>query len=354
MCTRVFNNWDSAYLATARNMDWMFILPTSLFVFEKGLKKSGLEPVSELGAIASEKTRNPLTWTSSYDSVVAMVGDDSSGWAASDGMNAMGLVANVLYDSGATYGKSVCKNKKQLSVLRWLQYVLDKFVLVKEVVDVFSKQEIQILGAEVPNSEGKTAALHLMVSDISGDSAIIEVNNGTFRIYHSADYRVVTNEPSYEEQLKINDYWLWQWSDKNSHPSHTIPGGPYSTDRFERAAFYLNHLDLPNDEHDALAQARSVAASASVPLGYNFISSASPNISNTLWTTVAAHRSQTYYFCNARTPHVAWVELANFKFESPVSAFTLISENPSGEYINSTRNGKLNKHFEPTEDPFKK
>ncbi|WP_275557286.1 linear amide C-N hydrolase [Pseudoalteromonas sp. J010] len=352
MCTRVFNNWDGANLATARNMDWMFTLPTSLFVFEKGLKKSGLEPISALSA-KIEAHHNPLTWTSSYDSVVAMVGDDCSGWAASDGMNSVGLVANVLYDSGASYGKLDCK-KKQLSVLRWLQYVLDKFVLVKEVVDTFNKQDIQIVGAEVPNSEGKTAALHLIISDISGDSAIIEVNDGLFNIYHSAAYRVATNEPSYTAQLKINDYWLWQWSEKNNYPSHTIPGGPYSTDRFERATFYLNHLDTPKDEHDAVAQARTVAANASVPYGYNFISSASPNISNTLWTSIAAHRSQVYYFCNARTPHIAWVNLANFKFETPVSAFTLIHQAPSGNFVNSSRNGKLNKHFEAAVDPFKK
>ena len=41
MCTRVFNNKDKNYLATARNMDWMEELRTTLYVFDKGLKKEG-------------------------------------------------------------------------------------------------------------------------------------------------------------------------------------------------------------------------------------------------------------------------------------------------------------------------
>ena len=102
MCTRVFNNWNSNYLVTARNMDWMFTLSTSLFIFDKGLKKTGIE-VPNNPNLSDTEYDNPLNWTSSYKSVVAMVGDDCNGWTASDGMNEMGLVANVLYDYGTTY-----------------------------------------------------------------------------------------------------------------------------------------------------------------------------------------------------------------------------------------------------------
>ncbi|WP_462172191.1 hypothetical protein [Pseudoalteromonas xiamenensis] len=67
-------------------MDWMFVLPTSLFVFEKGLKKIGISSTKP------EERAKALKWQSSYRSVVAMVGDDCNGWASSDGMNEMNLL----------------------------------------------------------------------------------------------------------------------------------------------------------------------------------------------------------------------------------------------------------------------
>ena len=48
MCTRVLNNKDKNYLATARNMDWMEELRTTLYVFDKGLKKEGQKVTKDL------------------------------------------------------------------------------------------------------------------------------------------------------------------------------------------------------------------------------------------------------------------------------------------------------------------
>ncbi|TMP37586.1 linear amide C-N hydrolase [Pseudoalteromonas rubra] len=346
MCTRVFNNRQRDYLATARNMDWMYPLPTSFFAFDKGLGKTGLSE-------ADGSTADALKWCSAYSSVVAMVGDDSSGWAASDGLNSMGLAANVLYDSGASYGQaSVSERKKQLSVLRWVQYVLDNFVFVKDVVKAFNKQDILLVGAAVPNSDGKPAQLHLSVSDVTGNSAIIEVVDGVFVCYENTAYQVMTNEPSFDKQLKINDYWTWQWSNENTNPSHTIPGGAFSTDRFERATFYLNHMDEPTSVDDALAQARTVAANASVPLGYNFTVSDSPNISNTLWSTYVSHSELAYYFSNARTLNVIWFDLANADFREPVQKLDLIKVLSSGVIENHNYDGKINALMEATIDPY--
>ncbi|WP_125562888.1 linear amide C-N hydrolase [Pseudoalteromonas rubra] len=346
MCTRVFNNGQRDYLATARNMDWMYPLPTSFFAFDKGLSKTGL---AESDGCMDEA----LKWCSAYSSIVAMVGDERSGWAASDGLNSMGLVANVLYDSGASYGQASFRaHKKQLSVLRWVQYVLDNFVFVKEVVKAFSKQDILLVGAAVPNSDGKPAQLHLSVSDVTGNSAIIEVVDGEFICYESSAYQIMTNEPSFDKQLKINDYWAWQWSAENSNPSHTIPGGAFSTDRFERATFYLHHMDEPTNIDDALAQARTVAANASVPLGYNFTVSDSPNISNTLWSTYASHSEPAYYFSNARTLNVVWFDLANADFEAPVQKLDLITVSKSGTVENHHFDGKINALMTAAIDPY--
>ena len=53
-----------------------------------------------------------------------MVGETDN-FAASDGMKSEGPVANVLYANGTDYEIVNNKNTKQLSVLRWVQYLLD-------------------------------------------------------------------------------------------------------------------------------------------------------------------------------------------------------------------------------------
>lgn len=344
MCTRVFNNFNLEFLATARNMDWEVELPTSLFVFKKGLSKTG----------TATPSTNSLRWTSDYDSVVSMVGTSEAGYATSDGINSQGLVANVLYDSNANYGKTN-PDDKQLDVLRWAQFVLDTCSMVEDVVALFSsdaKEKIQLVGSKVPASP-KPATLHLSVSDKSGDSAILEAVDSGYKIYHNTSYRVMTNEPSYETQLLLNNYWLWQWSTENKFPSHTIPGGPFPSDRFERASFYLNHLEEPSTMKEALTQAKSVVANASVPVAFNCqVNSDSPNVAQTLWSTISDHNHQKYYFANARTPDVMWIALNTIGSLPPASKLDVVIQKGNDIFENVSMNGLVNDCLKVTSDPF--
>jgi penicillin V acylase-like amidase (Ntn superfamily) len=369
MCTRLFNNRHLEYLTTARNMDWATPLPTSLFVFQSGLEKSPFEDVE-----AGDYT--PWTWTSEYSSVIAMVGENDN-FAASDGMNSQGLVANVLYANGTDYEIVNNKNTKQLSVLRWVQYVLDTCACVKDVVQAFEHNQIELIGATVPGSD-KPAAIHLSVSDKIGESAIFEVykddadSPATFHIHYSGNLEdqsdviqntpcnVMTNEPSFDIQLKLNDYWLWQWSDRNDFPSRTIPGGPFPSDRFERATFYYNQLiDSESTDHiiytmditESLSQSKSIVANASVPIGMGGFPG-HPNIAPTIWTTLANHMDLVYYFGNARTPN-----LINVKMNEPMPKFDtlqldLVIEKEK-KFININYDGCVNSNLNESTDPFR-
>lgn len=345
MCTRVFNNRNNQYLTTARNMDWKNQLPTSLFAFEKGLKKTGMPG----------DNKRALTWKSQYSSIVTMVGEEADGLAAADGINSMGLVANVLYDTGASYAINdsdhLSDKPNQLSVLRWLQYVLDNFVFAEEVVEALERQDITLVGAKVPNSGDSPATLHLSVSDMAGDSAIVEIRNGQFICYRNSTYRVMTNQPDFDTQLKLNEYWLYQWSDENVYPSHTIPGGPFSTDRFERTTFNINYLDRPDSMSESLAQVKSIAANASVPIGFNLKVENNPNISPTLWTSLANHNDKVYYFCNSRTTNIVWASLKEMVFSAPALKLDLV-EIENGDYVNRTFDGQVNHLMTEAQDPY--
>jgi penicillin V acylase-like amidase (Ntn superfamily) len=355
MCTRVFNNRNGNYLTTARNMDWKTQLPTTLFYFQAQLTKSALSDDE------AENHKN-WQWTSKYASIVTMVGNADHGFGSSDGINSAGLVANVLYAKKTNYTINKGENHKSLNVLRWVQYVLDNFQTAQEVADEFAKNEIVLLESQVPGSDSP-ASLHLSVSDSKGQSVIIEVYGGQYHIHNNPDYTIMTNEPNYNVQLKLNDYWRWQWSDENAFPSHTIPGGPFPADRFERAAYYYLNLAAPKNAQDSLAQSQSVVANASVPIGMKGFEG-HPNIAPTIWTTLADHNQLKYYFCNARTPNVIWVEMNKDLLNVKVAKLDLvtievINENSADhgevqgvaiknyEYV-----GCVNSILEPTEDPY--
>jgi hypothetical protein len=53
----------------------------------------------------------------------------------------------------------------------------------------------------VANTE-KESEVHLMIEDISGDTAIFEYIEGKPKIYHSEQFSVMTNDPTSDKQLE--------------------------------------------------------------------------------------------------------------------------------------------------------
>lgn len=346
MCTRVFNNREGAVLTTGRNMDWANPFVTTLNVFPKDTYRTGLPDNDESGY-------PPVTWKSEHNSVVAAVG----GSAISDGVNSAGLVANILYLAGSSYEPEHRNpGMKGLSVLRWVQYVLDKFATVEQVVKEFSgNTELVIVGAAVPDEgsgEAKPAEVHMSVSDAKGDSAIIEVFNGVYQVSCNRSYRVMTNDPVFSKQLTLNDFWRWQWDPANRHKTNTLPGETYSPARFARAEYFVNHVGIEADENAAVAQNFSILANTAVPLGVEAPVD-QPNIAPTLWSTVALHDALRYYFKDAVMPNVFWTDLKNtgkFKtFPSPGECLNLLVE--AGDNYNYMA-GCVNELYSVIKDPM--
>src|SRR5690606_21881909 len=86
------------------------------------------------------------------------------------------------------------------------QYVLDNFATVQEAIAFLAKEPFTVVTDSVPG-EKRLATLHLSLSDAKGDSAVIEYIDGKQVIHHSRDYQVMTNSPTFEKQLALNEYW---------------------------------------------------------------------------------------------------------------------------------------------------
>lgn len=300
-CTRIVYTGDDGMVVTGRTMDWTRDPMTDLWLFPRGMQRNG------------EVAVNSLKWTSKYGSVIAA----AYNLCTTDGMNEVGLAANLLWLAESVYPKRDT-SKPGITISEWTQYVLDNFATVAEAVDFFQNNEIQVVSDMVPD-ENRLATLHLSISDPTGDSAIFEYINGKLTIHHSPAYVVMTNSPVYNQQLALNSYW------ESIGGLTFLPGTNRAADRFARASFYVGVLPKTNDPRNAVAGVFSVIRNASVPLGISVPDE--PNIASTRWRTVADQKNLVYFYESTLQPNVFWVDFANVDFSknAPVKMLNLIS-----------------------------
>jgi penicillin V acylase-like amidase (Ntn superfamily) len=284
-CTRVVYETGNTTFITGRSMDWMDpTANTALWVFPKGMKRDG-----GVGA-------NPIKWTSKYGSVVTSFYD----LGTADGMNEAGLVANLLYLKETEWGDASKSDKPTLSAGAWAQYFLDNYATVKELVEALADPAFVIIAPPLPN--GHAAGLHLSLSDTTGNSAILEYVKGKLVIHHGKQYPVMTNSPTFDQQLALNTYW------EQVGGEHALPGTVSAADRFVRATYNLKASPKYKDADLAVASVFSQMRAVSVPLGMT--DKTRPNIAMTLWRTVADQKAKVYYFESAVFPSVCWIDMS--------------------------------------------
>lgn len=299
-CTRAVYLGPDATIITVRSMDWVSDLGSNLWVFPRGMKRDGAAGPGS------------IQWTSKYGSVVASAFEA----ATADGMNEQGLVANLLYLAESQYPKpGPGDTRLPLSISAWAQYVLDNYATVAEAVTAIEKQPFRVVSVMTP--DGHAGTVHLAISDPTGDSAIFEYVDGKLVVHHGTQYQVMTNSPSYDQQLALDAYW------QQIGGTTMLPGTNRAADRFVRASFYINAVPKTANLTEAIASAFSVIRNVSVPLGIS--TPGQPNISSTIWRTVSDHKSRRYFFESARSPNVFWVDLADFDFTAgkPTKKLTL-------------------------------
>jgi choloylglycine hydrolase len=325
-CSRAMYVGPNDMVITTRSNDWIGSQSSHLWVYPRGLARSGGAP----GAI---------TWTSKYGSIT------TAGWdiGTVDGFNEKGLGANALYLAESDYGQSAANDsRKPLSVTAWAQYVLDNFATVSEAVEALRKEPFYIVELKLPS--GHAGVAHLALSDPSGDSAILEYVGGKLVIHHGKQYTVMTNSPTFDQQLALNTYW------ETVGGQTMLPGTNRASDRFVRASYYMDTVIKPDNQVEALATALSVIRSVSVPVGIT--TPGQPNIAATQWRTMLDHKNLVYYFESAFSPYLFWVELKNLNFAagSPVRKLSLTENSQllvDGQFVS----GEVSQHFK-TVSPF--
>jgi len=323
MCTRVLWNTNQTAVLTGRSMDWPESTEPMLYVFPRGMQRNG----GQLGSIATV-TDNPARWTSRYGSIVTSM----YGLGSADGMNEHGLAAHLLFLKVTDFGPRD-PTRPGLHAGLWAQYLLDNAATVKEALDLLSSVQLVMIEAR-----GRQATVHIALDDASGDSAIVEYIGGAPVIHHGPEHRIMTNDPTYDEQLAL----LAQLD--FSHPSSDtpLPGNVRAVDRFQRAAYYVALLPEPKSTREAVAGVMAIVRNCSVPFGAPYRDF---GIYNTEYRTVTDLTNKRYFFELTTSPNVIWVELSVFDLSPSAPVMAL---NPDSLALS----GDVSAQFEQASAPF--
>lgn len=303
-CSRAVYFGKEGQTVTGRTMDWFEAdLGSNIWLYPRGLTRNS-------------NTAKPVIWKSKYGSLVTTLYEGAS----ADGMNEKGLVANLLYLPESEYPEASAGDARPtLANSAWVQYVLDNYATVAEAVADLKKESFRMVAIKAPTGEAGT--VHLSISDASGDSAIFEYLDGKLVIHHGRQYQVMTNSPTFDQQIALNTYW------KGIGGTTFLPGTNRASDRFVRASFYINEAKQSADPRTAVAAVFSVMRNVSVPIGIKI--PGQPNIADTLWLTVADQKNKVYYYQDTKSPSVVWADMKKLNFSEGSGARKLqLAGNP--------------------------
>lgn len=301
MCTRVLWPDANGAVIVGRNMDFHMDLLTNLWKQPRGIERS-------------DGVHGNLTWTAKYGSIIATAFD----LIATDGMNEEGFAGHILWLAESDYGKPA-ESDVQLSQAIWLQYYLDNFATVAEAVEWTNSSGVQIAQLFDPTGH-LVPTLHLALNDATGDSAIIEYTDGKPKVYHSRDYQVMTNSPTYDKQLELVKEIDGLGGDK------PLPGSTLASDRFARASYYVAHQVQPKTQLQAMAAMFSIIRNAAQP--FRTPEPGKPDASQTIWQVVADMTNKRYAFESTTRPNIVWIDFEKVSFaeNSKVLKLDLVSQ----------------------------
>lgn len=169
--------------------------------------------------VAKTSMAGTLRWTSRHVSVTF------NQWGREfpmDGMNEEGLVIALMWLDGTAYPRD---ERPVLRVLEWIQYGLDNYSTVEELLANIEKTRI-----------GGGAPLHYLVGDAKGDAATIEFLGGKLVVHRGKNMpaRVLAND-TYERSVAHLDRLK------------SVPRGVGSLDRFGRSAMMLREKPVNVD-----------------------------------------------------------------------------------------------------------
>jgi len=292
-CSELFVGQSATddYRISARTMDLCIPTFPQLVLSPRGIERIALLPSAG---------DTPVSWTAIYGSVNVYVFNTN---ICTDGVNEAGLSAALLWSEGSVYPTG--QSDRAMSLNYWSQYCLDKYSLVAEAVADVRDMKIYNPLSVLP------AALHLVLHDANGDSAVLEYDDsGNLKVYTptsspTAYNGVLTNEPFYPLQIaNLANYKPWGGA-------LDLPGGSEPESRFVRGSYCLKQMYTPRSDQEAVGNTFQFIQYMATPY---MAGSGSEAPWPTTWTTVRDQTELTYYFDTYNKPGVRYTYLKDIDF----------------------------------------
>lgn len=305
-CTRMFWNTNGQVMLVARNLDLDLDDQPILYVFPKGISKNG-------GVV------NPATWTSQYGSlVVTHLGIPTF---SAEGINTAGLAFHFLYLTATHYENR--DGRPGVLNVRYGEYLLDNAATVSDALKLM--YQTQLVPEEIA---GRVWPFHLAIEDASGDSAVIEFVGGQMNVYHGAEYTVLSNDPTLDQQ--IPNLWRYQYFGGDL----PLPGDLDATSRFVRASAFLSSLNAavsnpgaikPNPISSMFTAIRSLTE----PFGAVWFLGDTPIAAwPTLWTALSDLTNKAVYFTHNLARNNFWIDMQKLNFQEGAPIRSLKADRP--------------------------
>lgn len=280
------------YCLIGFNENWK-TMPGMVVVNKHGIKKTSL---SWKALVSPEKIdEKTATWTSKYGSVsFNLLGYDLPCY----GINEKGLFLVELYLEKTSPIKDA--SKANMFWGQWIQYQLDNFSSVKELV-------ANLKNVPVIDWWPSAAGSHFFASDAEGNTVAIELINGKIKVTQNAEMPipVLCNEEYAQDLASVNEYDF-----RGGTKKFDFEKANKWEDRFLKASYLLENYE----------------ASKSSPLDYSW--TILDSIYSGEWQMVADVKNKKVYFRSNVGKEIKSIDLAKINF-NPKSEITYIDINSS-------------------------
>ena len=272
-CTAVNIVAKDGSVVAGRTMEWAFDMKWQLTANPKGM------PIS-LSAPASLKL--PITSLSSKYAFVAIAPGVLAGPPAYlEGQNEAGLGISGNFLPGFTQYQTVTpQDKNYVSILNLGGFILGMFGSVKELRSELPKYKVWFDPSEVKGLP-PPPWLHLVLTDRSGDSIVVEFVKGQMMIHNNVA-GVLTNAPTYDWHLNNVRNYLSLTSTATSSVTVDntnvtelgqggglmgLPADYTPPSRFVRATYLKHFTYQPSNSVEAMQAADHVLNNVDIPVG---------------------------------------------------------------------------------------
>ncbi|MUK88208.1 linear amide C-N hydrolase [Ornithinibacillus sp. L9] len=265
-----------------------------------------------------------ITWISNYGSVTfTQFGRE----LPMSGMNEKGLTIAMMHQEDGRLPSE--DDRPGLNELQWIQYQLDQYQSVEEVVEHLEEFRL----------EKSVYELHYTIADATGKTVLIDFIDGACHVTGDAEYYTMTNT-SYEKSVAYAN----QFED---FPIENLSNKATSLDRFTLVYRLVKDIHAQSAIGSPIQKAfellDKVAVKPTAQTQWDWVGNGVPP-TFTYWSIVFNITNQTIFYRDLQNHEIRSIHLKDFSFHSSGEVLALALDNKDS--------GRISNQFQPyqTED----